>query len=306
MLPPVDPSTLEQNPGFKTLYKDLCSRKLNSDGSSKDLRRQRAQDETRKKLSTARTEAAKSQILRDSLVDLPSRAKELPSELHEVIEIICAQLHGQIALEDREILEDDTDYFLENIEPISRAISTTLTTTTTHLALIANPDTPPPIPSLPKASTALLDSTSNLADELSHTRIALATLVSKVLQTHRDLLETLIRILEQTMHGSVARATRAQAELLAAKATSLDLQASIHASTHPPPPSLLSALKAYNAAMATQKSTLKSREQGAERTLQAYERAGGKAMLDISARYGHLGAEIEKVKEEIGRLERGE
>ena len=48
MLPPIDPSTLEQNPGFKALYKDLSTRRLNPDGSSKDLKKQRAQDEARK------------------------------------------------------------------------------------------------------------------------------------------------------------------------------------------------------------------------------------------------------------------
>jgi hypothetical protein len=48
MLPPIDPFTLEQNPGFSSLYKDLTTRKLNPDGSSKDLKSQRAHDEVRK------------------------------------------------------------------------------------------------------------------------------------------------------------------------------------------------------------------------------------------------------------------
>jgi len=44
-LPPIDPSTLEQNPGFSILYKDLCTRKLNADGSSKDVKRMKRQGE---------------------------------------------------------------------------------------------------------------------------------------------------------------------------------------------------------------------------------------------------------------------
>jgi hypothetical protein len=34
MLPPVDPTILSTNPRFETLYRDLCTNKLNPDGSS--------------------------------------------------------------------------------------------------------------------------------------------------------------------------------------------------------------------------------------------------------------------------------
>lgn len=34
MLPPVDATTLSTNPRFETLYRDLCTNKLNPDGSS--------------------------------------------------------------------------------------------------------------------------------------------------------------------------------------------------------------------------------------------------------------------------------
>lgn len=34
MLPPVDSATLSANPRFETLYRDLCTNKLNPDGSS--------------------------------------------------------------------------------------------------------------------------------------------------------------------------------------------------------------------------------------------------------------------------------
>lgn len=34
MLPPVDPTTLSANPKFDTLYRDLCTHKLNPDGTS--------------------------------------------------------------------------------------------------------------------------------------------------------------------------------------------------------------------------------------------------------------------------------
>ena len=48
---------------------------------------------------------------------------------------------------------------------------------------------------------------------------------------------------------------------------------------------------------------LRTREQAAEKTLQQYERAGGKGMLEIAGRYAQLTEEIERVKDEIARLE---
>jgi hypothetical protein len=41
MLPPVDSAVLERNPNFDVLYKDLCARKLNPDGSTRDTKKQR-------------------------------------------------------------------------------------------------------------------------------------------------------------------------------------------------------------------------------------------------------------------------
>lgn len=48
MLPPVDPRVLEHNPNFDVLYKDLTTRKLNPDGSTRDTKKQRIHDEIRR------------------------------------------------------------------------------------------------------------------------------------------------------------------------------------------------------------------------------------------------------------------
>lgn len=47
MLPPVDNTVLERNPNFEVLYKDLCARKLNQDGSTRDTKKQRMHEEIR-------------------------------------------------------------------------------------------------------------------------------------------------------------------------------------------------------------------------------------------------------------------
>ena len=48
MLPPVPPDTLQRNPGFEVLLRDLCSRKLNPDGSTRDTKKQRMHEEIRR------------------------------------------------------------------------------------------------------------------------------------------------------------------------------------------------------------------------------------------------------------------
>ena len=48
MLPPIDPVVLQRNPNFEILYKDLCTRKLNPNGSSRDTKKQRVHDEIRR------------------------------------------------------------------------------------------------------------------------------------------------------------------------------------------------------------------------------------------------------------------
>lgn len=47
MLPPVEPAVFERNPNFEVLYKDLCARKLNVDGSTRDTKKQRMHAEIR-------------------------------------------------------------------------------------------------------------------------------------------------------------------------------------------------------------------------------------------------------------------
>ncbi|KAF2760554.1 hypothetical protein EJ05DRAFT_474418 [Pseudovirgaria hyperparasitica] len=44
MLPPVNLALLDQNPKFKALYKDLTTNKLNTDCTTKDLKKQRIQE----------------------------------------------------------------------------------------------------------------------------------------------------------------------------------------------------------------------------------------------------------------------
>ena len=54
----------------------------------------------------------------------------------------------------------------------------------------------------------------NTQTTLSTSRLALLATTRSILTAHRDLLETMIRVLEQTKYGSVQREVRARAEVL--------------------------------------------------------------------------------------------
>jgi hypothetical protein len=105
-------------------------------------------------------------------------------------------------------------------------MSSQLSTILSHLCKIADPHKPPGTDRLSeKAETLRNAATQELPSELAAGRVELANTAYQVLTTHRLVLETSIRILEQTMHGSIARATKTKAEYLHAKATVLGLQA---------------------------------------------------------------------------------
>ncbi|KAF2272848.1 uncharacterized protein EI97DRAFT_405510, partial [Westerdykella ornata] len=309
MLPPVDPSILDQNPNFSTLYKDLCTRKLNPDGSTRDTKRQRIHDEIRANLHTSITHHHTTRLLLTLLSTLPSKSspESLPSDLHPVIELMSARLSGHISSPaDLELLSGDETFFLGNIDTIALAISEQLDKMAEQLCRIADPLSPPHISSLPtKASSLHQAATHDLPDSLATARFDLANTAHDVLTLHRQVLETSIRILEQTMHGSLSRGVKARAEVVRAQSALLGLQARIHTLTHPPPPEFVAALKNYRAVQRQERNALKDREALARQTLELYDKAGEKGMRDAARRAKVLQAEIQRTKAEIERLERG-
>ncbi|KAI8935026.1 hypothetical protein NX059_008690 [Plenodomus lindquistii] len=305
MLPPVDPEVLTRNPNFEVLYKDLCTRKVNPDASTRDTRKARVHGEIRRSLTTARTNYLTRQILIDSLAALPSHATDLPPELYSVIETVVAQLTGQVLEPDREVLADDIDFFLSNITTISDALSARLAVTTGYLCTIADPTNPPPIDQLHSVATSLQDTaTITLPSELQAARLDLTNTASILLSTHLSLLTLSIRILEQTQHGSLARHTRTSSELLHSRATLLGLQAKTHMLSHPPPAEFVAALKEFRKQQGSGEKALRDREELAKRTLGLYEKAGEKGMRDLARRKVWVEGEMRRVEGEVESLER--
>ncbi|KAF9738056.1 hypothetical protein PMIN06_002922 [Paraphaeosphaeria minitans] len=306
MLPPVDSTILERNSNFDVLYKDLCARKLNPDGSTRDTKKQKIQWEIRQSLTTYRTNLHTSQILTRTLSTLPSRSPTLPQDLHSPIDLVTAQLTGKIPPTDRDILAADTQFFLSNIDIISSALSDQLSTTTTLLCKIADSKQTPAIDELRlKAEQIRSLATLGLPKELADEKVHLANIAHTLLTLHLSLLQTSILILERTQHGALARATSTRADHIAARAALLGLHAKIHTHTRPPPAELVRALKNFRAQQGSSEAKLKDREGLARRILDLYSRAGEKGMRDLAGRKGVLLGEIKRVAADIEGLERG-
>jgi diphthamide biosynthesis protein 3 len=126
---------------------------------------------------------------------------------------------------------------------------------------------------------------------------------------NRELLQAAVRILEQAMHGSVARGTHARAEHLATVARGMELKLAIitHGANPGNPETLVGdagmkrGVDAYAAHLRREKGELERTRAEAEGRLREYE-AAGKGMGEIARRYGELMAEREEVREEIERL----
>jgi hypothetical protein len=77
---------------------------------------------------------------------------------------------------------------------------------------------------LPSRITALVESIASHTAAISSTRGRITDTADHIHSTHRDILEMSVRILEQTLHGSVARGLKSRAEHLSSVAKALDFK----------------------------------------------------------------------------------
>ncbi|KAH0556768.1 hypothetical protein GP486_005445 [Trichoglossum hirsutum] len=307
MLPPVDSSVLRSNPQFEQLYNHLTASLLNPDGSTKVKPSQKSQDNAlRENLRVAQEKAAQSQLLRRSLGQIGGRAgAELPDELLEVVDVVAAGLNGRLLAEERELLEDDVEYLL-----VRDAVSAHLYDSAIRLARIIYPEESnlqtlrALIPTFSTHISTLRQALLAQQDTLASNHLSLTATSCTVLSTHGTLFEAIIRILEQTKHGSVARGARSHAEHLSVVAESMETKLKIlehQALREIYTPEVRSALGNYESHLQDTRRRLKERERKAEEELGRYEESGADMKI-LVARYGGLLREIEGVRADIRRL----
>jgi len=309
MLPPIHSSILDRNPRFKVLYKDLSTSRLNPDASTRLIKQQRAQGEIEKKLQSIRRETIQFTILQQTLESIASRFANLPDEVRESCLIAAAQARGKLSGGELEILRDDLRIFRENLNTIATAMSEQLRYTAMQLSRILAAEEQGEVKinnasQLPAMASKLLATNAAHASKIWQLRSRVTDLADQVHATHREILEAAVRILEQTLHGSVARGVRAKAEHLAVVAKGLDLKIQILERSDP----LISdrevgeALEAYEERLQDLKRKQEVRLRQLEEEIKAYE-SSGTGMIEIGSKYADLIGKCESVREEIRKLE---
>ena len=141
------------------------------------------------------------------------------------------------------------------------------------------------------------------SNQLHDSRIALANEAAALLTLHQKLYESIIRLLEQTVHGSVARGLRAHADYLASVAEGLDkklriMEGQILQQIYTP--DVAEALKVREQELKGQNAERRRRLRKQEATLQGYE--SGRGMKQLAETYSELLDETRKVKADLDRF----
>lgn len=164
------------------------------------------------------------------------------------------------------------------------------------------------IPDLPAIAQDQHDDLRAATTALGDQRARLTDLAASVLEAQTRLMEVVVRVLEQTVHGSVQRSVRAKAEHLAAVAKGLELKLSLlMLSGSGSSGELARAVEGYGAFLKAEREELGHRRAIGEDRLRAFEEAGGNGrggmMREIARRYAEVEEEIAKVQMEVGRLQ---
>ncbi|KAM3415813.1 hypothetical protein BST61_g9322 [Cercospora zeina] len=302
MLPLVESNV---DPKFDALYRDLCSNKLNADGTTKvDLKVQKERDTFDEELRRARISTAKQGLIKSYLQSLSYGEDQLPAELQELVAIIAAALQSQLTREDAILLRADVYEFRQNVKPISKEIWKAALDDLVTLARISAPQGHSDGDDLAARILKQKAETADVEDSIPALRLELAHEVANVHDMYRKAIETCIRTLEQTIHGSVSRGTKAKAEYLATVAEGMSKKLQLQHNqliSQTRSPDLEEALKTRSEDLDHEVVMLKRKIREAEDKLTEYHQA--KAIRFIAAEYSDIIRETAKIKADIARLE---
>lgn len=198
-----------------------------------------------------------------------------------------------------------TDLVKRNAGIINTALSNYFEEDVAVLCTMFDPVHQVPITDLHASITKLKSDVLTNQAQLIESRLLLAQEASKLHGLYRELIEGPIRMLEQTIHGAVARGARAKAEHLATVAEGMDKKVRVQHGQ------LLSqlftsafkdALEDRSGKMQSEMQALKRKVRLAEGRLEEYERASG--MESLLKEYGDVLKEIERTEADITRLEK--
>ncbi|EKD12769.1 uncharacterized protein L3040_006922 [Drepanopeziza brunnea f. sp. 'multigermtubi'] len=353
MLPPIDDSILEANPKFAALHSILAKQILNPNGSTKYHPAQKERDAVSEALKISRIRSAKAQLLKSTVQNLdlsspappappatttskPSSTRlshsqaaskppttSLPADLLELILLLSSHLSApQIPPSQQKLLASTPHWaslatqLPRNVGPL---LSTSLQAAALALCKILTPSTNPSflhrsIPRLVPTITALQDEGAQKRSELAARRAALVSNTTTLLTLHHLAASLMIRILEQTAHGAVARHLKSRADFLALRAVQVACEAAEKKAKGERivySEEVRHALENYVRELRSGQERGRERMRMAERTLWGYgvgreegEDGGEKerVLKALARAYGELVRELEEVGRDVERL----
>jgi hypothetical protein len=157
---------------------------------------------------------------------------------------------------------------------------------------------------MPRTLAELSKSISTLKSDLATARLDITHESSTVHELYKQILASSIRLLEQTIHGSVSRASKAKAEYLAIVAEGMakklgiqhqQLLAQLYSGD------LQEELQERSAEMSREERTTRKKIAIAEEKLEQYR--AGRGMEGLANEYAEILVETARVREEVARLE---
>ena len=164
-------------------------------------------------------------------------------------------------------------------------------------------DDPPDISELPQAIAALQNEIATSSSELARSRLALTHNVTALHDRYRQVIEASIRTLEQTIHGSIARGTKAKAEYLAVVAEGMSKKLSIQYAQlmqQVYTPDMQEGLRVKVEEIEREAKAVRKQVRLVENELAEYRKVRG--MEGMLREYMEILAECETAEQEIGRL----
>ncbi|RDW81085.1 uncharacterized protein DSM5745_04642 [Aspergillus mulundensis] len=251
MIPPCDPTILEQNPHFKRLHQHLTTTLLNPDGSTRAIDAQPGRRDALNELRNCQIRNTKKQIKKQTLRQLAFDSdNELPEKCREPVAVVSFYLESspnQLDLIDDSrdgpnsdtLLASDIEQFYSKLPLIvpyfTRALASVLhdlqsLANASDRAALLNASIEGQMSHIQARSRAKAARQVSLAlqlgekvralrhvqiSELPAARTRMAATAAEVLALRAAILERTVTLLERTRHGALARATKAKAEHLA-------------------------------------------------------------------------------------------
>lgn len=192
----------------------------------------------------------------------------------------------------------------DNPSRVAAAVEQNLNRNTTALAHAISPKTKSEPGKVPETLAELSRSVAAYGSDLAATRLDITSESGKVHDLYKQILASSIRLLEQTIHGSVSRASRAKAEYLAIVAEGMTKKLGIQYQqllSQAYSSDLQDFLQDRSEELSREERSIKRKIGAADEKLQQYR--ASKGMEGMAHEYAAILSETARVREEITRLE---